>query len=312
MFELPLITTVLKKGPAMLSALKESLGAAWKSDKGLMEKISIFISTFQEEWKKLDKEEEEVKDETKKKAGEAVAKTLKPAKDAMKLKKGEVKKPEEDFYNEVLAVGDVNLKKVTKAHPAGVTSGLDKISGAVKDGKDGSFNYDEIASMGSTVAGTVLQLKKDPRYNTEEKFEKMLDRLEKVTVHTDYPLSKLRKFETVGLFKLTDKDEAVKLLGKFGLKPSAGDLIGKGKLSGVKETFEGLKENPPKNVDEMVKIVNEYFLKNSDPDNIKSLLLMANEIIIGNEKSLTNKQLAKMVFLVDNGDLQHLVDVLTS
>lgn len=336
MFNLPSISDVVKKGPAMLGVLKESLGAVWKSDKGFLDKIGVFISTFQEEWKKLDKEESDVKDGTKEKVDEKIAEKLKPAKEAVNLDESNLSAPDKEFYEEILAVGDVSMQTVAKKHPAGVESGLNKISGAVKDGKSDSFNYDELSAMGSTVSDTIRQLKKDPRYNTAEKFKAMLDKLDKVSANTDYPLSKLRKFTILGLFKMTNQDEAVKLLEKFGLKASMGDVAGKateavsaflpdgavkalqyvsgaegGTLTHVKNTFAGLKESPPQNLEEMVKIAKEHFMKNTSPLNITKLFKIVNKLILSSEKELTNSQLSEMVFLVDNDDLKNFVTVLT-
>lgn len=316
------IPNILSKIPEKLAGLKKAISEFAGSDKSMLERLSILGKSILQELGILDKEEDAVKDETKKKTDEAVAEALKPAKESVKLDTSKVDKPEQEFYEEILAVGDVNLRQVTQKHSEGVVSGLEKISGAVKDGKEGSFNYDEIASMGATVAGTVAQLKDDPRYNTPEKFEAMLDRLDKVSDNTDYPLSKLRSFETVGLFRLTDEDDAVKLLGKFDLKPSTGDVVsslaGKigletdgGVLTEMKTTFAGLKEDPIKNLEGMIKIVKENFLKTSSTENISSLLRMANKIILGNHKELTNKQLTQMVFLVENADLKNFVTVLT-
>jgi hypothetical protein len=169
--------------------------------------------------------------------------------------------------------------------------------------------------MGSAGLLTIAKLK--AKYNDPAKFKEALDKLDKISDSSAYPLKKLLGTPALKIFKLkidiagegiqgvgsalglSEKSDTMKLLDSFEL--SVGDAM----------KLKGLKEQPIKDETEIAAIIKKSIFPNTSEANIKNVMKIANKLMVEKPDKIDTQTLTDLVFNIDDRDTKRLIEILT-
>lgn len=292
----------------LLTRFKEAFEKAKASkDKGFIEKVGIFFSSFFEETEKVEKKKEEVTAETTAVVQGGIDETMKSAKDAAGLKP-EVASEDRQFYDEILAMGVTSFKGMDTDHQASAHSALQKIDKTAKGAAVEAFSFEESSALLGVGLKTLKQLKN--RFPNRQDFSTALERMATLSDSSNYPLKKLFSTDTLKLFSISDESEGLKFLAAFDIHPSMGDLLGKGEATKVKELMTGLGHSPIQNKDGIVNFMKEHIFPNTEKSAIITVVGILNGMITGGSDQINTDQLAELAFNIHDEDYDHLITAL--
>lgn len=284
------------------SAFAEAVKKAREDqDSGFLEKLGIFFSAFTDAMGGIDKERNEVTDGAHVAVQGGITRTLQAPRTALKLKKtpGQPATTTQQV-DKTLAVatrGFGQLDRTSRAHAQRAIKKLEK----KLQGRSVNLNYDEVTCLGATATAVLLELKH--QYPNKADFKKALDSYLKASEGSNFPLKKIMKLSTLGIFNLKSYGDKFKLLGALGL-----GLSGMVKLLAL----TGLTKSPIENEAKIISFFKSYILKNTSSSNIALLVKRMNKIATSGRGTMTTDDIAEITFLIDDRDLKHLISVLTN
>lgn len=296
-------------------AFSKAFEEAKKSgNKSWFEKISIFAKTFWNEIHGIESEKKEVSATAKAEVNKTLEARMATAKEATKLDAATAT-PDKEFYGEVLAMGVAASSEVPVEMQDALISGKDKLSKASKGEKPEDSTLNEVKALGAMGLLTITKLK--AKYNDPTKFKEALDRLDKISDSSAYPLKKLLSGPVLQVFRIK-----IDLLGEagnfalnklgFGYKSDEMKLLDSFSLSTDDATkLKGLKEKPMQNEEEMAKIIKKSIFPNTSDSNIKDVMKIANKLIIEKPDHIDTQTLTDLVFKIDDKDTKRLIEILT-
>lgn len=308
-----------KPGKLFSSAKEAFKKARADKDKGTLEKIGIFFSSFFEEMQKVDAEKTETTKATSAEVKKGVDETMADARKAVELK-GDVSDEDKNFHDEVLAMAVTSFEGMDEGHQQSAHDAMVKIDNKANGKEATTFTFEEAGSLVAVGFKTLKQLKE--RFKTKEEFKAALDRIVKISDSSSYPFKKLLSADTLKLFAITDEAEGLKFLEAFGVEPSAGDiaskalsLVGagsevKGDALKVKELMKGLAQSPIQNKDGIVDFMKQRIFPNTERDSIVKVVEILNEMITGSSDKINTEQLANLAFYIHGEDYDHLITAL--
>ena len=179
--------------------------------------------------------------------------------------------------------------------------------------EDSTLN--EVKALGATGLLTITKLK--AKYNDPTKFKEALDRLDKISDSSAYPLKKLLSMPVLKVFTVkinmaeeglkaagsffgvSEKGEGMKLLDSFNLsKDEAGKL-------------KGLKEQPIKDEEAIATVIKKSIFPNTDTAKIKDVMKIANKLMVEKPDRIDTQTLTDLVFKIDDKDTKRLIEILT-
>lgn len=285
----------LKVGPAIVEAIKKAHEA---KDTNLLNKISIFFSSFFDKMKGIDKEKEKVKKKTKDDAEKTTKESIEEAKKASGLKE-DVEDGDKEFYDEVLVMAVTSERNLEDNRKDDFDTAFEKLDNAVKHDGEEALTLDESTALGAVGLTLIYKLK--AKYSDKDDFKKALDRLDKISNSSNYPLKKLLSLPVLSIFKVkmdegSNMTDALSLLGKFGM--GIGDAM----------TLLKIKNSPLE--DKVVDVLKEKVLPNTDREKVEIVANKINEIITKKPGRIDSDSLAEIAFNVDNKDLKKLIVIL--
>jgi len=299
----------IEKIPGALSKAFEKM----KGAKGFA-KLTVFFETFWNETHEIEQEKKEVSEAAKAEATKSVEDQMKTAKEAAKL---DDKTPDADkqFYDEILAMAVTAGKELPLEMQTGFISARDKLSKAVKGETPEDSTLDEVKAISAAGLLTVTKLK--AKYNDPAKFKEALDKLDRISDASAYPLKKLLSMPVLKIFRLkldiageglqglgaalgvSEKGEGMKLLDSFNL--SMGDAM----------KLKGLKEQPIKDENDVVAVIKKSILPNTDEAKIRNVAKTINKMMVEKPDHIDTQTLTDIVFNVDDRDMKRLIEILT-
>ncbi len=296
-------------------ALSKALEKVKKSgDKAWYERIGIFAMTFWDEINGIDEEKKEVSAAAKAEANRSIDDKMAGAKAAAKLD-DKTSTPDKEFFDEVLAMGVTASNELPIELKDAFISGRGKIEKAVNGQTPADSTLDEVKAMGATSLLTITKLK--AKYNDPAKFKEALDKLDKISDSSAFPLKKLLSVPVLKIFKvkidmageglqgvgaalgLSEKGDGLKLLDSFSL--SMGDAM----------KLKGLKENPIKDEEAIAAIIKKSIFPNTEESKIKTVMKIASKLIVEKPDHVDTQTLTDLVFNIDDRDMKRLIEILT-
>ncbi|MBI5753788.1 hypothetical protein HZA40_01440 [Candidatus Peregrinibacteria bacterium] len=285
-----------------------------KGPLGLWTKITIFWETFSNEMKGIKAEEKKVSAEAKAEAGKSIKAKMKEAKEAVKL---DDKTPaaDKEFYDEVLAMGVTAGNELPVELQDAFKSGKGKLAQAVRGETPEDSTLDEVKAMAGAGLLTVTKLK--AKYNNPTKFKDALDRLDKISDSSAYPLKKLLSMTVLKIFKIkidvagealkgvgsmlrvSEKGDGMKLLDSLNLSVSDAKKLG------------GLKKQPIENESNIVAVMKKSIFPNTDEGKIRNVAKIVNKLLVEKPDRVDNQVLTNLVFNIDDRDMKRLIEILT-
>lgn len=296
-------------------AFSKALDEVKKSgDKGWFEKISIFAKTFWNEIHSIEGEKKETSEAAKADAAKSIDAKMADARAAAKL---DEKTPaaDKEFFDEALAMGVTAGNELPIEMRDAFISGRGKLEKAVKGESVEDSTLDEVKAMGATTLLTISKLK--AKYNDPVKFKEALDKLDKISDSSAYPLKKLLSTPVLKIFKvkidmagegiqavgdalgISEKGDGMKLLDSFKL--SMGDAL----------KLKGLKSQPIENEAEIAEIIKKSIFPNTEESKIKNVMKIANKLIVEKPDHVDNQTFTDLVFNIDDRDMKFLIEILT-
>lgn len=283
-------------------------------EQGIWNKLSIFWETFDGEMRGIEVAKGEVSAEARAEAAKGIEAKMGEAKAAAKL---DDKTPDADkqFYDEALAMGVTAGNELPIEMQDAFKAGKGKLEKAVKGETPEDSTLDEVKAMGAAGLLTITKLK--AKYNDPAKFKEALDKLDKISDSSAYPLKKLLSVPVLQIFRIKidllgeagklalnklgvgDKSETIKLLDSFNLSTDEADKL------------KGLKEQPMKGEEEMAKIIKKSIFPNTSEANIKNVMKIANKLMVEKPDKIDTQTLTDLVFNIDDKDMKRLIEILT-
>lgn len=298
-----------------------NLGSAFSKAKekmsketGWFGKITIFWETFSNEMRGIEVAKGEVSAEAKAEAAKGIEAKMAEAKAATKLDE-KTSDADKQFYDESLAMGVTAGNELPIEMQDAFKAGKGKLEQAVKGETPEDSTLDEVKAMGAAGLLTITKLK--AKYNDPAKFKEALDKLDKISDSSAYPLKKLLGTPALKIFKLkiniagegiqgvssalglSEKSDTMKLLDSFSL--SVGDAM----------KLKGLKEQPIKDETEIAAIVKKSIFPNTSEANIKNVMKIANKLMVEKPDKIDTQTLTDLVFNIDDKDMKRLIEILT-
>lgn len=298
-----------------------NLGSAFSKAKekmsketGWFGKITIFWETFNNEMRGIEVAKGEVSAEAKAEAGKSIEDKMKDANNNVHLSP-DVAGADKEFYQESLAMGVTAGNELPIEMQDAFRAGKGKLEKAVKGETPEDSTLDEVKAMGAAGLLTITKLK--AKYNDPVKFKEALDKLDKISDSSAYPLKKLLGTPALKIFKLkidiagegiqgvgsalglSEKSDTMKLLDSFEL--SVGDAM----------KLKGLKEQPMKDEEEVAKIIKKSIFPNTSEANIKNVMKIANKLMVEKPDQIDTQTLTDLVFNIDDKDMKRLIEILT-
>lgn len=295
--------------PALGNALKEAFQS---KDKNLLEKIGIFWDSFKSKMDEIGKEKGKATKEAKEGTGKVVDKTLEGTRKAAGLKEG-VEKADKEFYDEVLAMAHTSYRGLEDGHKSDFDMAFEQLDKAMKGESTETLTIDQSAALGAVGLGLILKLKE--KYPEEEKFKEALERLEKISENSNYPLKKLLSRSVLAVFKIDvnlwgeglskvgswlggEKSPLMKFLDKFGMDTDEAKLLA------------NLKTSPIEDEEEVVEVMKKRIFPNTDKEKVLVVAKKISQIIKEKPASFPLEALAELAFNIDNADLKRLFVIL--
>lgn len=281
---------------------------------GFFGKITIFWETFSNEMRGIEVAKGEVSAEAKAEAAKSIEDKMKDANNNVQLSP-DVAGADKEFYQESLAMGVTAGNELPLEMQDAFKAGKGKLGKAVKGETPEDSTLDEVKAMGAAGLLTITKLK--AKYNDPAKFKEALDKLDKISDSSAYPLKKLLGVPVLQVFRIKvdllgeagklafnklgmgDKSETVKLLDSFSLSIDEANKL------------KGLKEQPMKDEEEMAKIVKKSIFPNTSEANIKNVMKIANKLMVEKPDKIDTQTLTDLVFNIDDKDMKRLIEILT-
>lgn len=308
-----------KPGKLFSSAREALKKAGADKDKGMLEKIGIFFSSFFEEMQKVDAEKTEAKKATSEAVKKGVDATMADARKAVELK-GDVSDEDRKFHDEILAMTVTSFEGMDEGHQQGAHDAMVKIDNKANGKEAATFTFEEAGSLVAVGFKTLKQMKE--KFKTKEEFKAALDRIVKISDSSSYPFKKLLSADTLKLFAIADETEGLKFLKAFGIELSTGDIVSgaagafgiktevKGDALKVKELMSGLAQSPIQNKEGIVDFMGQRIFPNTEKDNITRVVEILNVMITGSSDQINTEQLANLAFYIKGDDYDHLITAL--
>jgi hypothetical protein len=308
MFSFPEIPKSIKD---KISGVKERYDAKMESipekeREGILSRIKALVSACFGELLGLEKERKE----TSNKADESVKKTtdevMADIDGLAKLEDGVEGKPKEAYDETLAAISTAVKENLDDDQKSNFAKGFDK----VQDPSKGAMDSDELmaTSAVSFIALDAIKAAHPSKAALEDYFTNLQKAAEKS------PLSKIFPNDLKQIFKL-DKSDGLKILGKFGVGLSMGDLGGaalaavtgqeadavfSGEAGDFVETMKGIKEPGVPNIDAISQTMKE---KGIITKNIPAVVKAINKLMI---EGASPGNLANLVHEIDADDLIHI------
>lgn len=302
------IENFIKKLPNVVPALMEAFEKARKEkDKGFVEKISIFWDSFKAELTGLSKEKAKVTKKTSEQVKAGVAATLESVNKKLALKSIDSNKaPDKDLKelsDKVRAIGVNSFETLDEEHQKEASNGLEKIAKAADGATGEQMTVAEATATGGWAVATLQKLKKESG-DDPVKLKQTLDKFEKFSQNSKYPLGKLLKVSVLKVFKVSNPLSAYSYLNKIGIGvtdiPEVLDIA-----SLVKK--ENLSD---KDKTKVAQFVHEHLFKHTSESNLKNAIGVINTMLVNKADHLSTENLAKLACYIDDRDYDKLIVLL--
>ena len=167
-------------------------------------------------------------------------------------------KKDKEFSEEVLAMGVSSYESMEKSRQEDFDKGFEII-----EKENGNLSFDQIGSVTAVFAMTLSQLKE--KYPKKKDFKKALDKINKISAKSSFPIQKLMNTKVLGLFKL-DMFDGLQFMEKFEIKSKDAKL------------FTKINNLNKEEKEEFIKILKENIFKNTSEKKIKEAVEILNEI----------------------------------
>lgn len=273
--------------------------------KRAMKFIGVFVAGLFRETKGIMSEKLDVSRKTAAKISEKVQKTLGKASDALK---SNANLPEDVKQNSevVLAYVVRGVKSMDEADRSSVFSGIKKVDKSIEGGEAEPLDAKEATSLLALSFDTILSLKQ--KYSNPAAFKKVLLSIQQAYKGKQFSWEKLFSASTLKVFKLSDSD-GFSFLKKLGIVK--GFQIGKAKKAA--ETMSIIAKNSISNKEksELVGFMSEHIFKHTSKGNLEQAVTILNQMILKGEGTLSVDKFTELAFLIDNGDFENLIQMLT-
>ncbi|MEK7673261.1 MAG: hypothetical protein AAB373_05245 [Patescibacteria group bacterium] len=281
--------------------------------KGVFERWGLAISRFWHDLRGIEDAKKDVTDKTAATGGEVINASLDDFRNAFALTE-DTKDEDKKSFDVVLASTKASLEDLDPAHQGYAKSAMDKFN-KIRAGEevDGT-SVDEMTSFTAVGLGTLKRLKET--YPDKDTFKTELTRLYSISEKSKFPLEEVFGEKLLGLFKIKDDDEGLKLLGMFGISGSAGDIIplAEGDAEEAQRNLRALGEDDfdGDKKDSTVAFLGEHifpatYAKNKS--NVEDLATKINLLATGKIKKVEAGMLADMIFLIEAADMDKLIKV---
>ncbi len=293
--------------PALGEAFKKAREA---KDTNFLDRIGIFFSSFKEEMDKVEEDKDEATKEAKEGVGGAVDKTLDETRAAAGLKEN-MEKGDKDFYDEVLAMAHTSYRGLEESHKSDFDAAFEQLDKAMKGEPMKTLSIEQSSALGAVGLGLILKLKE--KYPEKAEFQGALEKLDKISENSNYPLKKLLSRSVLGVFKINvdvmseglsmlgslvggEKSPIMRLLDKFGMDEGEAKVLAKLKNSPIEE--------------EVVDTMKKHIFPNTDKEKVGLVAKKISEILKNRPESLPLDAIAELAFNIDNADLKRLIEIL--
>lgn len=303
------------KGLNFFPALSKAWDKAHESQKsGWMDKIGIFFSTFWKEMKDVKDEKTEVTEDTKRELAKGVTDTIADAQKAAALDDKKVDAPDKEFYDETMAMAVSSQKELDESRQADSLTALDTLEKVLSGSEVEPLTLNQNLALSGVGLKTLCKLK--AKFSTPSQFKEALDRLDKISDNSKFPLKKLLSMSVLKIFKLkiNKVSEGVDAVASiFGAAESPTmKLLDSFELP-IDDAMKlkALKTSPIEDEPQVVTIMHKAFFPHTSEDKVKNVAHIINKLLVEKPDHLDTQIITDLAFNVEDADWSRMIEILT-